>query len=198
MAERNAAGSGSGIRRDLLIAPLLEAALVGVMALAGYLARSPLIFAALGPTAFEIIETPERPSARPESILLANLIAVCAGFFSLWITRAWFGPPVSAHGVPLVRIAAAMLATMLTVFGTLLLRVNQPAALSTTLLVSLGMMQTLRDGLLILGAFCLMSAIGWPLRAWRERSVTLVESRGGDPQDSGRAPGESSRGRMHT
>ena len=184
MAGNKGVRSRSGVRRDLFIAPLLEAALIGVMALAGYLCRSPLIFAALGPTAFEIIETPERPSARPKSILLANLLAVCAGFFALWITRAWFAPEVSAHGVPLQRVAAAMIATMLTVFGTLLLRVSQPAALSTTLLVSLGMMQTLREGGVILGAFCLMAGIGGPLRAWRERSVTLVESRNGDPQGS--------------
>lgn len=40
-------------RKELLIAPACEAALVLVAALAGWAVHQPLIFASLGPTAYE-------------------------------------------------------------------------------------------------------------------------------------------------
>lgn len=154
-------------RKDLLVAPLLEASLIFVIALAGWISHQPLVFASLGPTAFEMIEMPKRPSARPYSIIAGNLIAVLSAFAALEVTRAWWAPAVSPHGVPLLRVWAAVAATMLTVFGTLLARATQPAALSTTLLISLGIMQTWRDGAVIMSAVLLMTAIGEPVRRWR-------------------------------
>jgi hypothetical protein len=161
-------------RKDLIAVPVLEAALIFVIALAGWLARTPLILASLGPTAFEIIETPERRSARPYCILVGNLVAVLSAFAALWATRAWHAAPVSSAGVPLPRVYAAALAAMLTAFGTLLLRANQPAALSTTLLISLGVMQSLQDGAVIMGSVAIMCLLGEPVRQWRERKSTLV------------------------
>ena len=157
------------VRKDVFLAPLLEAALIVILALAGWLSRTPLVFASLGPIAFEIVETPKRPSARPYNIIAGNLIAVLAAFAALWLTRAWTAPSVSAHGVPLDRAWAATVAAMLTVFGTLLLRATQPAALSTTMLIALGIMQTARDGIIIMLAVLLITAIGEPLRRWRAK-----------------------------
>ncbi|TCK71662.1 HPP family protein [Acidipila rosea] len=155
--------------KDIYLAPLLEAALIAVIALGGWVSHSPLVFASLGPTAFELIETPERPSARPYNIIAGNIIAIGAAFFALWLTGARGVPSVSSAGVPGLRVWAAVLAAMLTVFGTLLLKATQPAALSTTLLISLGVMQTLKDAGLILMAILLMTAMGEPIRLWRQR-----------------------------
>lgn len=155
------------LRRDLIVAPPLEAALILIAALAGWLAHTPLIFASLGPTAFEMIETPDRPTARPYNIVVGNLIAVLAGFAALWLTHAWRVPIVSSSSVPLPRVWAAALAAMLTAFGTLLVRAIQPAALATTLLISLGFMQRWQDGAVIMIAVVAMTAIGEPIRYWR-------------------------------
>ena len=157
-------------RKDLFVAPPLEAALILVVALAGWISHNPLVFASLGPTAFEMIETPERPSARPYNIIAGHLIAVLAAFAALWLTHAWGAPIVSSNGVPLQRVWAAVLATILTAFLTLLARAVQPAALATTLLISLGVMQTMRAGVVIMVAVLLMTAIGEPVRRWREKS----------------------------
>jgi CBS-domain-containing membrane protein len=155
--------------KDLVLAPLLEAALLVVLGLASWASHQPLIFASLGPTAYELIETPERRSAKPYNIIMGNLIALLSAFAALWITGAWFVAPLSAGSVPLQRVWAAVLAALLTVFLTLLARATQPAALSTTLLVSLGILQKPREGAIIFISILLITALGEPIRRWRER-----------------------------
>lgn len=154
-------------RKDLILAPALEGALIVVVALAGWASGQPLIFASLGPTAYEIVEMPKQPSARPYNVIVGNLVAVLAGFAAIFVTHAWAVPSVSSHGVPLLRVWAALVAAVLTVFVTLLVKATQPAALSTTLLVSTGIMQTWKDGAVIMAAVLLITAIGEPVRRWR-------------------------------
>jgi hypothetical protein len=154
-------------RRDLLLAPVCEVGLLLVVAVAGVVTRQPLIFASLGPTAYE----------RPYNILMGHLVAVLAGFAALHLTHAWSVPGVTL-GVTWPRAWAAILSAGLTVFGTLLLRASQPAAVSTTLLISLGVMQTRMDGVVIMGAVVLMTLVGEPLRRWREWGAERAESGG--------------------
>jgi len=155
--------------KDLVIAPVGEALLLLIAALVGWLSHQPLIFASLGPTAYEQIETPHRRSARPYSIFTGHFVAIGCGYIALAVTRAWSVPPVSASGVPLDRIWAVVLSAALTVVVTLLLHASQPAALSTTLLISTGILQQPRDAALILGAVVLMILAGEPLRRLRLR-----------------------------
>jgi uncharacterized membrane protein YedE/YeeE len=154
-------------KRDYLIAPLGEALLLVIAGLAGWLSHTPLIFTSLGPTAYEMIETPHRKTAKPYNVILGHAIGIGAGFLALYVTGAWWAPKVSASAVPILRVWAAAIATLLTVFFTLLLDATQPAALSTTLLVSLGTLQQPRDAGLIMTAVLLMVLIGEPLRRWR-------------------------------
>lgn len=154
-------------KRDLLIAPLGEAFLLLLAALAGWLCRQPLIFASLGPTAYELIETPHRRSARPYCIVVGHLIGVGSAFLALLVTRAWYVPVVSSKGVPADRIWAVVLAAALTVFLTLLLKASQPAAIATGLLIATGILQRPIDAAVIMGAVVLMTLIGEPLRRLR-------------------------------
>lgn len=62
-----------------------------------------------------------------------------------------------------------MLATLLTVLGTVLTRATQPAALSTTLMIATGTMQQPIDAVVIMAAILLITAVGEPLRGWRLR-----------------------------
>jgi hypothetical protein len=154
-------------RRDLLIAPAGEAALILIVGIAGYLARQPLIFASLGPTAYELIETPHRRSARPYSIFIGHLVGIGVGYLALFLTGAWRLPAVTSGGVPFTRVWASVLAAGLTVLGTLLLRASQPAAIATSLLISTGIMQKPHDAAIIMVAVVLMIAAGEPLRKLR-------------------------------
>jgi CBS domain-containing membrane protein len=154
-------------RRDLLIAPAGEAFLILVVAIAGWLTRQPLIFASLGPTAYELIETPHRRSARPWNIFVGHLAGIGAAWLALLLTHSWNAPAVSASGVPALRIGTATLAAALTVLGTLVLRASQPAAIATALLIALGLMQAPRESANIMAAVVIMIVIGEPLRRWR-------------------------------
>lgn len=154
---------------DAVIAPLCEGGLLLVAGFAALATHQPLFFASLGPTAYELVETPERPSARPYNVVVGHLVGVLCGFAALLVTHAWNTPAVSTHSISLARVWAAGLATLLTVLFTILLKATQPAALSTTLMVATGTMQRLEDGPIIMAAILLITALGEPLRRWRIR-----------------------------
>ena len=100
-------------------------------------------------------------------MIVGHLVGVISGFAALAITRAWDTPIVSTDSISIMRVWAAVLATLLTGFGTLLARATQPAALSTTLLISTGAMQRPEDGPAIMVAILLITAVGEPLRRLR-------------------------------
>jgi hypothetical protein len=152
------------LRRDILIAPVCEGALVLVMGLASWVSHNPLIFASLGPTAYELVETPERPSARTYNVIAGHLIAVLSAFLAIYVTGAVHSPQLSQNGITLPRVWAAALAAALTVLVTLVARATQPAALSTTLVVALGTMQQWRDGFFIMAAVLLMTVLALPIK----------------------------------
>lgn len=151
----------------MLLAPVCEGALILLAALAAWGTHQPLLFASLGPTAYELIEAPKRRSARAWNVMAGHAIGVLAGFAALWLTHAWAAPAVGGGAPAWPRVWAAALAAMLTVFGTMLARATQPAAISTSLLVSLGTMQSGRDVLFILGSVVLLVVAARPLRRLR-------------------------------
>ncbi len=155
--------------KDLGVAPLCEAGLVLLAGLGALLLHKPLLFASLGPTAFELAEMPGQRSARPYNVLVGHLIGVLAGFAGLALTGAWHTPSITAGPVTMDRVAAATIAALLTVLGTLLARATQPAALSTTLVIATGTMQRPEDGFIIMAAIVLITVVGEPLRRWRLR-----------------------------
>ena len=154
--------------RDLLWATLGEGGLVLAVAAIAWATRQPLIFASLGPTAYELVEQPQARSARAYNIIIGHLIAVGAGFLALYLFNAWSEPNVILAGtVSTGRLWAVAIAASLTTLVTLALKAGQPAALATALLISLGSMQTRRDAIAIIAGVLIITAIGEPLRRLR-------------------------------
>ncbi len=153
----------------LILAPLCEAGLLLLAGTAAMLVHKPLFFASLGPTAYELAETPERRSAQPYSVIVGHLIGVVSGFLAIYLTQAWRVPAINTYCITWVLVWAAMLAAFLTVLGTTLFKATQPAALSTTLMIATGSMQRLQDGPVIMAAIILLTVAGEPLRRWRCR-----------------------------
>lgn len=177
---------------DLIIAPLCEAGLLLLAGAAAMLVHKPLFFASLGPTAYELAETPERRSAQPYSVIVGHLIGVVSGFLAVYLTQAWRVPAIDTYCITWVRVWAAMLAALLTVLGTTLFKATQPAALSTTLMIATGSMQRLQDGPVIMAAIVLLTIAGEPLRRWRRRLKSPHTSSKVEGTDSVRAPNELS------
>jgi hypothetical protein len=145
-----------------------EGGLVLALAAIGWATHQPLIFASLGPTAYELVEQPRMPSARPYNVIVGHLIGLSAGFLAVYLLNAWAAPNVLATGVvSLQRMWATAISAALTTLASLALKAAQPAALATTLLVSLGAMQTRRDAIAIIVGVLLVTAIGEPVRRLR-------------------------------
>jgi hypothetical protein len=158
---------------DMVLATLGEGGLVLTMAAIGWATGQPLIFASLGPTAYELIEQPHMRSARAYNIIMGHFIGLGAGFFALWVLHAWSAPNVVATGIVAApRLWAATLAAALTTALTLLFRAGQPASLATTLLVSLGGMQTGKSAIAIALGVIIITGIGEPVRRIRKRMQT--------------------------
>lgn len=151
----------------LLVTSSGEGALLLVVAAIGWATRMPLIFASLGPTAYELVEKPNSPSARTYNIIAGHMLGLGFGFLSLWLLHAWNAPKVAtAEFVSSPRMWAAVVAAMLTTAATLVVKASQPASLSTTLIVSLGSMQTRRDAVAIVIGVLILAAIGEPFRRY--------------------------------
>jgi CBS-domain-containing membrane protein len=86
-------------RIDLLWATLGEGGLVLALSAIGWAVKQPLIFASLGPTAYELVELPQTRSARPYNVIVGHLIGVGAGFLALYLLNAWAAPNVLATGI---------------------------------------------------------------------------------------------------
>ncbi|RQG98802.1 HPP family protein [Natrarchaeobius oligotrophus] len=145
----------------------------------------PFLFPSLGPSAY-LMATGEQPRAEGGyHVIGGHAIAVVAGL----IAYALLGNEVSAYVVfdqpdpalswDLIYLSAsATLAMMLTTTTMLLTKTNHAAACATTLIVALGLMGGLEDGLIIVAAV----AILWYLH---DRVIsTLAERFGFKPRDA--------------
>lgn len=167
---------GAALKRseDIFWATLGEGSLVLAVAAIGWAAREPLIFASLGPTAYELVEMPQTRSARAYNVIVGHLVGLAAGFLAIYLLNAWNAPNVlSERIVTAARLWAVVIAATLTTLSTLLLKASQPASLATTLLVALGAMQTRRDALAMVAGVLIITAIGEPVRRFRLKHTKL-------------------------
>lgn len=158
------------MKNDLVWGTLGEGGLILAVAAIGWITKQPLIFASLGPTAYELVEQPQLRSARTYNVIVGHALGVACGFLALSLLHAWNEPNVLSTGiVSTQRLGAVTVAAALTVFCTLIARAAQPAALATTLLITLGAMQTRRDAVAIVVGVVIVTALGQPLRHIRLR-----------------------------
>lgn len=111
---------------------------IGVMSLAAYLSKTPMVFASLGPTAFLCFYSPRSRSASPRNALMSHFIACVVGYASLRI----FGieEAIAYDRMHWQYIFTAAFSLGLTSALMLLLGCPHPPACSTTLIVALGLL----------------------------------------------------------
>jgi cytochrome c biogenesis factor len=158
--------------------PLLEGGLILLMGCLSLLFGVPLLFASLGPTAYEQIEKPELPSARFYNVVVGHWIGLICGFVALAVLGAWNAPkPMDVSHFNVLRVGACTLAVALTALFTLLAKAGQPAAYATAILVAIGSMQKAGDAWVIAIAVLILGAVGEPIRRMRLTPLERFEKK---------------------
>ncbi len=151
-------GSRRGEMLYTFIACLLALAVSG---LAAYLFKQPLLFPSLGPTALLFFEQPMAPASSPRNTLIGHLVAILAGALSLAVFGLLDNPSILQEGVTLARVGAGALSVALTGAVLLLLRSSHPPTGATTLIVSLGLLYTPHEMMMLMLGVVLLTVVGW-------------------------------------
>lgn len=130
---------------------------IGLMSLLAVITNSPFVFPSLGPTAFLFFFAPTAPSASPRNALFGHAIGLACGYASLWVVGLQYAPSAMTEGVNLPRVLAAALSVACTGALMILLRVGHPPAGATTLIVSLGILRTPEQMIVLMVAVVLLT-----------------------------------------
>lgn len=130
---------------------------IAIMAAAAVVSGQPFIFPSLGPTAFLFFYTPLAPAASPRNAFGGHLIGVVAGYVGLMIFGLTDAGPTFAEGVSWARVGAAAFSLGVTSGVMVWARVPHPPAGATTLIVSLGIMSSLRSLVVLMVAVMVLS-----------------------------------------
>jgi CBS-domain-containing membrane protein len=151
---------------------------LGIITIAAYLTKLPLLFPPLGPSAFILFHTPMSMTASPRNVILSHTMAVATGLLSLWIVgiicpEAKLSDPNVMNWYRVIVIALSM-----GFIGLLMVtaRCVHPPAAASALIAGMGYLANAEQVLGILGAVILlvMEAIffnrvigGLPYPLWR-------------------------------
>jgi CBS-domain-containing membrane protein len=157
---------------------------IAVMATAAHLARAPMIFPSLGPTAFLFFYTPLAPAASPRNTIIGHAIGAAAGWMSLAALGLLDDGPALVSGVSWAYVFAASAALALTASVMALLDAPHPPAGATTLIVALGLLTEVNELLILMAAVVLLTvqafvinrAAGLPYPTWSVASEAEAAS----------------------
>ncbi|MEW7979513.1 MAG: HPP family protein, partial [Candidatus Sedimenticola endophacoides] len=109
---------------------------LAIIATAAFLAKLPLLFPPLGPSAFILFRTPLARAAAPRAVLYANLLGMLVGIAMLHLFALLFPEAESHRGEALnwPRICALSLAMGLTSLGMIVFDCAHPPAAATALI----------------------------------------------------------------
>jgi CBS domain-containing membrane protein len=134
---------------------------LGISGLAAYLAKQPLLFLSLGPTALLFFERPMAATSGPRNALIGHAVAIGAGALSLLLFGLLDNPSILVEDATPARAGA--LSVALTGAVLLLLNASHPPTGATTLIVSLGFLQTLPEMAALMVGVVLLTVVGWLL-----------------------------------
>jgi hypothetical protein len=161
---------------DPIWGSLAAAALLLVVGLLGVLIGVPWLVPSIGPSAVLIAVTPAHPTARPWNTIVGHAGGLASGFAAVALLGAASAPSVLGdHQLVPIRVLAAAVAIGLTVAGGFLLRATHPPAAATTLLVALGSIATLEQGLIVMAGVAITAGVGEILRELRRKRLAPGE-----------------------
>ena len=119
-------------------------------------------------------ETPETPSAHPRNVIVGHAVALATGWVALTATGLLHHPAALQEGISTPRIVAAALSLALTALALQLLHTPHPPAGATTLIVSLGLLKTGGQLLVMMTAVLLCTACTFAIRELFHRRMRVV------------------------
>jgi CBS-domain-containing membrane protein len=139
---------------------LLTIALSGLLAWA---LDEPLVFPSLGATAFLFFETPMAEVASVRNTIIGHAVGAGVAFFWLNVFGLVGDPSAIAEGFTGDRVACVALSLAFTGGILRLLRAAHPPAGATTVIVSVGLLTTWDELLVLLAGVALLSVSAWSL-----------------------------------
>ena len=152
---------------------------IALLSLLAFVTGSDFVFPSLGPTAYLFFSSPLAESASPKDAILGHAIGLACGYaaFRLALEFGQYSLANFDHGFYWPKILAAALSLASTATFLVLLRIHHAPACATTLIVSLGILSTPRDLVIIELAVLLLTAqafainrfAGLPYPIWKSR-----------------------------
>ncbi|CAA9490591.1 MAG: hypothetical protein AVDCRST_MAG12-2068 [uncultured Rubrobacteraceae bacterium] len=136
---------------------------LGLSGLAAYLAKQPLLFPSLGPTALLFFERPMAATSSPRNAVIGHAVAIGAGALSLALFGLLDNPSILVEDATPARAGAGAFSVALTGAVLLLLNASHPPTGATTLIVSLGFLQTPPEMAALMVGVVLLTVVGWLL-----------------------------------
>jgi CBS-domain-containing membrane protein len=139
---------------------LLTIALSGLLAWA---LDEPLVFPSLGATAFLFFETPMAEVASVRNTIIGHAVGAGVAFVWLNVFGLVHEPSAIVEGFTAERVACVALSLSFTGGILRLLRAAHPPAGATTVIVSIGLLTTWDDVLILMAGVTVLAASAWCL-----------------------------------
>lgn len=109
-----------------------------IISVLAWLANLPLLFPALGPSAFLMFSKPFSPDSAPRSVVVGHFAGMTSGFVTWHLASLLFGKPISPEVEGWPTFACAALALAATCVLLVRLSCSHAPACATALIVALG------------------------------------------------------------
>ncbi len=173
----------SGVRA-IPSAVTLFAGALALMALAGVVAlgaKQTLLFPSLGPTAMLFFARPLPPECTVRNVVVGHWVGILTGLGALEVFGLRALPSAVIHGLDAKRVIAAALSVAVTATVLRLIRSPHAPAGASTLIVSLGLLTTDRQLVMMAASVLLVAVAGWGLNLLAGVRVPLWRKAGSRP-----------------
>ncbi|MCK6447475.1 MAG: HPP family protein [Planctomycetes bacterium] len=144
--------SASSARRSPLALALVSGVAMVLLGAAALALKAPMLFPAIGASAWVVFRHPEAPPAAPRNVLLGHGLGAVIGWIALWGCVGFEARGSLADLAQWQYVASGATALGATVFVLELLRVVHPPAAATTMIVGMGLLPKLVHLAAIVGA----------------------------------------------
>jgi CBS-domain-containing membrane protein len=154
---------------------------MGVAGLAALGAKQTLLFPSLGPTAMLFFARPLPPECTVRNVVVGHWVGIVTGLVALEVFGLRALPSAVTHGLDGRRVVAAALSVAVTATVLRLIRCPHAPAGASTLIVSLGLLTTNKQLLMMAGSVALIAVAGWGLNRLTGVHVPLWRKAGSRP-----------------